>query len=225
MTAGSAAMLFGALLAITGLVLLVIGATSGAPGDVELFGIRIKGFPAAVVIFVAGIVVFALPFVFPLADGSTSSPIPSAERPSVAPPVPARSSPPPSASLLPPDFPPVRQQRHVSLSMTPRQESVAIDDWRSVHDGTGDLRMDQTGIVMQKGAMLAVIEDAPEPTYARCSQVQTWQPRTDFVALHVGSQLCARSKLGRYAMLQVTSLPSMNDPEFIFYGRVWELQH
>ena len=126
----------------------------------------------------------------------------------------------------PPNPPPVQQERVVELSTQPGMESVDIDWWRQVHDKSGDLQMDQNGIYAVLGAKLSVIEDSPEPTYARCARVQDWaNGRVDFVALHEGSQLCAQSRMGRYAMLQVRALPSPSgsNGRFIFFGRTWEL--
>jgi hypothetical protein len=123
--------------------------------------------------------------------------------------------------------PAVQEQTVVELSTQPGNESVEIDWWRRVRDKSGDLQMDQNGIYTVLGAKLGIIEDSPEPTYARCAQVQTWTTRVNFATLHVGSQLCAQSRMGRYAMLQVRALPSSpaSNGRFIFYGRTWQLAH
>ncbi len=121
--------------------------------------------------------------------------------------------------------PPVQEESVVELSTQVGKESVDIDWWRKVRDKSGDLQADQNGIYTTLGAKLSVIEDSPEPTHARCSQVKTWTTRVDFVTLHEGSQLCAQSRMGRYAMLQVRALPSSpaSNGRFIFYGRTWDL--
>ena len=113
----------------------------------------------------------------------------------------------------------------VELSTQAGKESVDIDWWRQMRDKSGDLQMDQNGIYTVLGAKLSVIENSPEPTYARCAQVQNWTTRINFVALHEGSQLCAQSRMGRYAMLQVRALPGSpgSNGRFVFYGRTWEL--
>ncbi len=121
--------------------------------------------------------------------------------------------------------PSVQEESVVELSTQAGKESVEIDWWRRVNDRSGDLQMDQNGIYTVLGAKLSVIENSPEPTYARCAQVQTWTTRVDFATLHEGSQLCAQSRMGRYAMLQVRALPwsPASNGRFIFYGRTWQL--
>jgi hypothetical protein len=121
--------------------------------------------------------------------------------------------------------PEVQEERPVELSAQAGQESVEIDWWRQVHDKSGDLQMDRNGIYTVLGAKLSVIEDSPDPTYARCAQIQAWTDRVDFTTLHEGSQLCAQSLGGRYAMLQVRALPGSlgSDGRFVFYGRTWRL--
>ncbi len=121
--------------------------------------------------------------------------------------------------------PSVQGESVVELSTQVGKESVEIDWWRRVNDKSGDLQMDQNGIYTALGAKLSVIESSPEPTYARCAQVQTWTTRVDFVTLHEGSQLCAQSRMGRYAMLQVRALPSSpaSNGRLIFFGRTWNL--
>ena len=121
--------------------------------------------------------------------------------------------------------PPVQEETVVELSTQLGKDSVDIDWWRKKGDKSGDLQMDQNGIYTVLGAKLSVIENSPEPTYARCAQVQAWSTRVNFGTLHEGSQLCAQSRMGRYAMLQVRALPSSSasNGRFIFYGRTWEL--
>lgn len=113
----------------------------------------------------------------------------------------------------------------VELSTQVGKESVDIDWWRQMRDKSGDLQMDQNGIYTVLGAKLSVIENSPEPTYARCAQVQNWTTRVNFATLHEGSQLCAQSRMGRYAMLQIRALPGSpgSNRRFVFYGRTWEL--
>jgi hypothetical protein len=73
------------------------------------------------------------------------------------------------------------------------------------------------------GAQLAVIPDAPLANRERCAQVTSWRDRVEFGELHAGSQLCGRSRAGRYASLEVRTLPSSpsSDGRFIFYGITW----
>lgn len=111
------------------------------------------------------------------------------------------------------------------LSTEAGQESVEIDWWRQNHVRGGDLQVDATGAFTTLGAKLAVVGDSPEPTRDQCKQVTNWTTRVDFTQLHVGSQLCARSVGGRYAMLQVQALPDSpgSNGRFVFYGRTWKL--
>jgi hypothetical protein len=121
--------------------------------------------------------------------------------------------------------PPVQEERVVELSTQAGNESVDIDWWRQLPDKSGDLQMDQHGIYTVLGAKLSVIENSPELTYTRCAGVQDWTSRVDFRTLREGSQFCAQSRMGRYAMLQVRALPwsPRSDGRFVFYGRTWEL--
>jgi hypothetical protein len=123
--------------------------------------------------------------------------------------------------------PGVYKERPVELSTKTGQESVEIDQWRQVADKSGDLQMDQNGIYTLLGAKLSVIEDSPEPVQSRCAQIQARITRVDFTTLHEGSQLCAQSRGGRYAMLQVRALPQSpgSNGRFIFYGRTWGLTY
>ncbi len=113
----------------------------------------------------------------------------------------------------------------MELSTQAGQESVEIDWWRQVGDKSGDLQMNENMINTVLGAKLSVIEASPEPTYDRCAQVQTWTTQVDLTTLYAGSQLCAQSQGGRYAMLRVTALPWSpgSDGRFVFYGRTWQL--
>lgn len=121
--------------------------------------------------------------------------------------------------------PQIEEERVVELSAQPGQESVEIDWWRSVDDGSGDLQMDPQGIYTALGAKLSVIDDEPEPTATLCAQIPTWTVRVDFATLHEGSRLCAQSLEGRYATLQIRALPGSpaSNGRFIFYGKTWEL--
>jgi hypothetical protein len=121
--------------------------------------------------------------------------------------------------------PPIAEERLVELSTKAGQESVEIDTWREAGNGSGDLKMRQDGIYTTLGAKLSIIEDSPEPTYERCSQIQTWTTQVAFTALHEGSQLCAQSRGERTAMLKIRTLPSSpaSNVQFIFYGRTWQL--
>ena len=123
------------------------------------------------------------------------------------------------------DSPGVQEERTVELSTQAGQESVEIDWWRQVGDKSGDLQMNENMINTVLGAKLSVIEASPEPTYDRCAQVQTWTTQVDLTTLYAGSQLCAQSQGGRYAMLRVTALPWSpgSDGRFVFYGRTWQL--
>jgi hypothetical protein len=120
---------------------------------------------------------------------------------------------------------PVQEERSVQLSDKAGQESVEIDWWRQNHERGGDLQVDATGAVTTLGAKLVVVEDSLELTRDRCEQVTSWTTRVDFTQLHVGSQLCARSVGGRYAMLQVQALPDSpgSNGRFVFYGTTWKL--
>jgi hypothetical protein len=155
----------------------------------------------------------------PSSPSPKSSPTPSeSPTPTPAPtPTPLPSTPPPLPNGSSGN---VSEERFVTL--TPGNGSVDIDWWRQYKDASGDLRIDQDGLYTQKGAALTLIEDTPDATYARCSQVQAWGSRVHFSQLHAGSQLCARSYMGRYASMKVTSMPSETVAgEFVFYGRVW----
>jgi serine/threonine protein kinase len=159
-------------------------------------------------------------------DFSAASPQPAGNAPAANPQSAGNAlaaSPQSASSAL--SSPSVQEQRVVELSTQPGNESVDIDWWRQMRDKSGDLQMDQNGIYTVMGAKLSVIGDSPEPTFARCAQVQAWTTRVNFATLHVGSRLCAQSRMGRYAMLQVRALPSSSasNGRFVFYGRTWEL--
>jgi len=134
---------------------------------------------------------------------------------------------PPTATYIPPDaFPAlVEEERLVELSAQAGQESVEIDTWRQVGDISGDLLVGQDGIYTALGAELSVIQASSEATYERCSQIQDWTTRVDFMNLNEGSQICAKSRGGRYATLQVRALPESpgSNGRFVFYGTTWQL--
>ncbi|HSV65515.1 MAG TPA: toll/interleukin-1 receptor domain-containing protein [Mycobacteriales bacterium] len=127
----------------------------------------------------------------------------------------------PQSPTSPAGSPPVQQERTVILDTTQPKDSVAIDYWRQLSN-TGDVHVDATGLYTTAGAKVAIIETAPPADYARCAHVTGWQTRVPFTALSVGSQMCAYSTQDRYALLRVKSVPSGDDPRFIFYGRTWE---
>lgn len=121
--------------------------------------------------------------------------------------------------------PVVLAEQPVELSTQAGQESVEIDSWRHVTNQSADLLMAQDGIHTARGARLSVVSEAAEPSYDHCAQLETWTDQIDFTDLQAGSQLCARSSEGRYAMFQILHVPSApeNDMRFIFFGRTWEL--
>ncbi|MCA1672769.1 MAG: hypothetical protein LC799_11385 [Actinobacteria bacterium] len=92
---------------------------------------------------------------------------------------------------------------------------------------SNDLFMDNDGIYTTLGAQLSVIED-PRGTisYRDCAQRTTWVPRVDFITLHQGSELCARSHTGNYAALKVIALPqdARNTESFVFQGTTWHFR-
>ncbi len=119
----------------------------------------------------------------------------------------------------------MEEERLVELSAQAGQESVEIDTWRQVGDISGDLLVGQDGIYTALGAELSVIQASSEATYERCSQIQDWTTRVDFMNLNEGSQICAKSLGGRYATLQVRALPESpgSNGRFVFYGTTWQL--
>lgn len=174
----------------------------------------------------------------PPAPGQAEPPGPPAAGPSAPPaagqPAPTRPAPPaPPAPDRPapsePAEPPVADasvepaEQRVELSTQAGHESVTIDGWQPVGDGSGDLRMEQGGIRTVQGAKLSVVNDSAELSYDRCAQAQNWTTRVDFAALRKGSRLCALSSRGNYAALRVDTLPepSGSNGRFIFYGRNW----
>lgn len=112
------------------------------------------------------------------------------------------------------------------LSTKPGRESVGIDRWQRVSSEVNDLRMDLDGISTTLGAQLSFIED-PRGTvsYQNCSQRTAWVTRVDFATLQEGSKLCARSRTGNYAALNVVALPqaTRNNHRFVFMGTTWQL--
>lgn len=53
---------------------------------------------------------------------------------------------------------------------------------------------------------------------------RNWVTRVEFSNLHVGSQLCARSRGGRYATIKITALPTSpaSNGRLLFFGRTWQ---
>lgn len=157
-------------------------------------------------------------------------------------PVPPLPTPPPTSSVVPgppapsrpaPSQQPlvqqgkdatVQEERNVELSPVRGREAVDIDWWRQNRTSSGDLQMDQGGLSAFLNAGLAVIEDTPDATRDRCASVQNWVTRVEFSSLHVGSQLCAHSRGGRYAMIKITALPTSpaSNGRLFFFGRTWE---
>jgi hypothetical protein len=129
-----------------------------------------------------------------------------------------------SPNPAPQDSWPVQEESTVRLRAS---NDVDINWWRHANDGTGDLFMDPTGISAVKGAHLAVVHDSPDANRDSCQQVTTWTTRVEFSALHVDSQLCARSWQGRYAVIQVHALPNSpgSNGNFVFFGRTWTLDN
>ncbi|GAB2997196.1 helix-turn-helix domain-containing protein [Saccharothrix stipae] len=114
----------------------------------------------------------------------------------------------------------VQEQRTVELVRQQGYNWVDIEYWRHDADTPGELQIDASGVFTAYGARLAVIPESTPPDRARCARITEWRDRVEFAELHVGSLLCARSKLGRYASLEVRSLPSAGG-SFIFYGITW----
>lgn len=138
--------------------------------------------------------------------------------------VPTITPPPPTTT---PNSEQIISQGPVILSADPGQDSsVEMDWWRSVNDRSGDLQMDQNRIFTLLGARLSVIDDSPTPTRARCAQVQNWTTEVSFPTLHVGSQLCAKSREYRYATIKIDYLPTSEGSRgrLGFYGITWTLR-
>lgn len=117
----------------------------------------------------------------------------------------------------------VQEKRVVELVPQERYNWVDIEYWRHDTAAPGEVQMDGTGVHTAVGAQLAVIADTPLAGRDRCSKVTAWRDRVEFGELHAGSQLCGRSRAGRYASLEVRTLPSSpsSDGRFIFYGITW----
>ncbi|MCA1709203.1 MAG: hypothetical protein LC808_40350 [Actinobacteria bacterium] len=113
----------------------------------------------------------------------------------------------------------------MELSTQPGHNSVEIDSWQNVGKESNNLYMNTAGIYTELDAKLSIIDDSPDTTYSHCKQVTNWVSNVDFAVLHKGSQLCALSHTGRYAVLKVYTLPAsagQND-SFVFYGKTWQL--
>ncbi|MDX3658201.1 hypothetical protein PV646_12915 [Streptomyces sp. ID05-26A] len=117
----------------------------------------------------------------------------------------------------------VQEQRVVELVPLERYNWVDIEYWRHDTASPGEVQMDGTGVHTAVGAQLAIVADTPLAGRARCAQVTSWRDRVEFTELHAGSQLCGRSRAGRYASLEVRTLPASpsSDGKFIFYGITW----
>jgi hypothetical protein len=108
---------------------------------------------------------------------------------------------------------------HVEDSKTgPPGEKSAVRDieyWRHDASTSGEVQIDPHGVFTHLGAKLTIIPDTPLANRARCAQSSGWRDRIEFAELHVGSQLCAMSHLGRYASMEVRLVPSpANDGRF-----------
>jgi hypothetical protein len=115
----------------------------------------------------------------------------------------------------------VQEKRVVELVPQTGYNWVDIENWRHDASTPGEVQMDAKGVFTALSAKLAVIVDTPLANRDRCANVTTWRDRVDFSELHVGSQLCGRSREGRYASLEVRVLPSSSDGRFFFYGITW----
>lgn len=115
--------------------------------------------------------------------------------------------------------PGVEQDRNVTLSTEPGQDSVGIDYWRQEHEGGGDLHLKPDFLVTGSGAVLAVV---PTADWATCSTAHPGQTKIPYSALAVGTQLCADSTEGRHARLKVLSAPTAADQRLVFYGYTWD---
>jgi hypothetical protein len=124
---------------------------------------------------------------------------------------------------LPGRYEGVQEKRVVELVPQERYNWVDIEYWRHDTAAPGEVQMDGTGVHTVVGAGLAVIEDTPLANRDRCAKVTSWRDRVDFGELHAGSQLCGRSRAGRYASLEVRTLPSSpsSNGRFIFFGITW----
>jgi hypothetical protein len=154
----------------------------------------------------------------------TAAPPTAALPPSVPPPTSNVPEPSPSPSIQSGPGDPVQEERNVELSAAKGYEAVDIDWWRQKRDSSGDMQMDTGGVNALLGAGLAVVMDSPESTRDSCSSVRNWVTRVEFSSLHVGSQLCARSRSGRHAMVKINALPSSpaSNGRLLFFGRTWE---
>lgn len=98
-----------------------------------------------------------------------------------------------------------------------------IEYWRHDASTPGEVHVDPNGVFTNLGAKLTVIPDTPLANRARCAQATGWRDRIEFSELHVGSQLCALSRMDHYASMEVRLLPSSpaSNGRFIFYGITW----
>lgn len=125
----------------------------------------------------------------------------------------------------PPSEPPVLQGKRVVLTTKAGHDSIGIDRWQRVNNEPDDLHMDGDGIYTTQNAQLSVIEEPRgNLTYRDCAQRTTWVTRVNFTALRQGSMLCARSRTGNYAALNVVALPRArkNNDRFVFQGTTWQ---
>lgn len=153
---------------------------------------------------------------------STTGPRPSTSQPPVTTTTQTSDGPKPPAED-PGRYEGVQEQRVVKLVPQTGGNWVDIEYWRQDPAQPGEVQMDAKGVHTAVGAALAVIADTPLANRDRCSKVTTWRLRVDFSELHVGSQLCGRSSVGRYASLEVQVLPSSpsSGGRFFFYGITW----
>lgn len=98
-----------------------------------------------------------------------------------------------------------------------------IEYWRHDAATPGEVQIDPHGVFTNLGAKLTIIPDTPLAGRTRCAQATGWRERIEFAELHVGSQLCALSRMDRYASMEVRLLPGSpaSDGRFIFYGITW----
>ncbi|TDV35320.1 helix-turn-helix domain-containing protein [Actinophytocola oryzae] len=139
----------------------------------------------------------------------------------------ATQSPPNSVHATePPDprrYENVQEQREVELIQQQGYNWVDIEYWRHDAATPGELQIDPQGVFTNLGAKLTVIADTPQADRDRCEHAAGWRERVEFSELHVGSQLCALSHVGRYGSMVVRLVPGSpgSDGRFTFYGITW----
>lgn len=98
-----------------------------------------------------------------------------------------------------------------------------IEYWRRDTSRPGEVQIDAQGVFTNLGAKLTIIADTPLANRDRCAGATGWRDRIEFSELHVGSQLCALSRVSHYASMEIRLLPGSpgSNGSFIFYGITW----